>query len=222
MNYSICIPFVNRPDLLDRAVNSIPYFMQSNVIVLDNSPKRIVPADKWDHLEVEIPTVPLTFSQSLNFFTHRAIERNKDVMCFMHSDACAGKGTFEKLLALADPNRRHWGVIFTHYDALAAFNIEAMRDVGDWDVNLPWYYSDNDMYRRMRLAGWQTEDSGLPVEHTPSQTIKSDPELAFLNSVMFPLYGQYYRQRWGGDPGHESFTTPFNRAVSIETGKANA
>ena len=87
----------------------------------------------------------------------------------------------------------------------------ASKEVAEWDANLPWYFSDCDYYRRMRLAGWETQDSGLPVEDSPSQTINADPELAFLNSVTFPLYREYYRKKWGGDNGTETFDRPFNR-----------
>ena len=64
----------------------------------------------------------------------------------------------------------------------------------------------------MRLAGFEIIETGLEVTHhnEASSTIKSDAKRAFLNSVTFPLYAEYYRQKWGGDPGSEQFIQPFN------------
>ena len=207
MNYFIGIPYVNRPDLLNIALNSFPQsaWSEKRILVLDNS-------DEPEASQIRyVPAVPLTFSQSMNFFLRHAIREKCDVFLFMHNDASTDSATIEKLLKLADTKRGHWGVIFTHYDALAAFNMEAMREVGEWDTNLPQYFADNDYYRRVRLAGWETEDTGLPVEHKASSTINADAERAFLNGVTFPLYEEYYKRKWGGKPGQECFITPFDR-----------
>jgi hypothetical protein len=210
VKYLVGIPFVNREDLLKRALNSIPpkCWHDEAILILDNS------ANPHRSQIRYVPAVPLTFAQSMNFFRRQALERECDVLIFMHNDACCEPSVFERLLERATNRAIHWGVIFTNYDALAAFNMAAMKQVGEWDTNLPQYFSDNDYYRRMRLAGWLTEDSGFPVEHTASQTINSDPERAFLNGVTFPLYREYYRKKWGGDGGQETFAMPFNRCPS--------
>ena len=35
--------------------------------------------------------------------------------------------------------QRPWGAAFTNYDTLAAFNMQAVRETGPWDINLPQY-----------------------------------------------------------------------------------
>ncbi|CAM6006565.1 unnamed protein product [Sphagnum balticum] len=135
-----------------------------------------------------------------------------NICIFCHSDAVAGEGVAEKLLEEArnlTAQGRRWGVLWTHYDVLAAFNVVAFENIGGWDTILPQYYSDVDAYRRLLLAGWECIDTGLPVEHKASSTINSDSRLRFLNSVTFPMYGDYYRKKWGGTPGDETFNTPF-------------
>ena len=144
----------------------------------------------------------------------RARNAGARICIFMHSDAVAGPGSCQGLLDRARECSRDglkWGVLFTSYDALAALNVALLDDVGLWDTNLAWYFSDNDYYRRVRLAGYECLETNLPVEHRPSQTIKSDPELRFLNGITFPLYESYYRSKWGGKPGQECFRRPFNR-----------
>ena len=86
-----------------------------------------------------------------------------------------------------------------------------LTERGGWDAEFPWYFSDGSVYHKLRVAGYEFIESGLPVKHEPSQTIKSDSDLAFLNSMTFPLYEYLYSQMWGGSPGKERFKTAFNR-----------
>jgi glycosyltransferase involved in cell wall biosynthesis len=213
-DYYLFIPFVNRPDLLRKAVESVK---ELNPKVVDNSPDRTCASE----VLIERPCQPLTFAQTMNFGLSRAAEDNRKYCLFMHSDASAVNGTGMELLErcrAADDGVNgysahygsKWGGIFTNYDAFVAFNVAACKAIGPWDTNLPQYFADNDYYRRMKLAGYAMLESGLEVNHTPSQTINSDPKLKFLNSVTFPLYRQYYTQKWGGEPGQETFVQPFN------------
>ncbi|MDT7604174.1 MAG: hypothetical protein QOF61_2171, partial [Acidobacteriota bacterium] len=166
------------------------------------------------------PPVSLTFAQTMNLLQREAARRDCDALLFMHNDAEASEGTPEKLLSViaeAHAARRRWGAVFTHYDTFAAFNLEATRVVGEWDAALPQYFSDNDYYRRVRLAGYEIIDTGLPVMHHngASSTVKSEPSRSFLNGVTFPLYGSYYAAKWGGSPGVERFDWAFDGALSI-------
>lgn len=160
------------------------------------------------------PSVPLSWSQSLNFAFRLTEERGGEIMLYMHSDAIAGPGAHLGLVerarkAVRDGER--WGAFFTSSgDVLSAHNLRMWKDIGGLDTTLPMYYSDNDYYGRMTRAGWPIERLDLPVEHIGSQTIHSDPVWDLRNKVTFPLYREYYRQKWGGDPGQETFTVPFN------------
>jgi hypothetical protein len=100
--------------------------------------------------------------------------------------------------------------MFTLYHVLAAYNPRLLTRVGRWDVRLPTYFSDNDYYRRARLAGFEIIETGLEVGHVGSATIRSDGRLDFLKSVTFPMAAQYYQTRWGGPPGAETFAEPFD------------
>lgn len=208
MKYLVGIPYVNRLDLLYRALLSLGW-LRKNALILNNSGADL---EVGMDLIVQWPTVPLSFSQSMNFF--QRIAKHDDILIIMHSDAEAVGDTAQRLLDLAWLQAGKWGVLFTNYDALAAFNMKAVAEVGEWDTNLPQYFSDNDYYRRMRLAGWECRDTGLPVKHEASSTIKADPKLAFINRVTFNLYREYYRAKWGGlddEPGQ--WTKPWNGAL---------
>lgn len=208
------IPYVNRFDLLEKAARSaVCEGVEINIINNSNGASIGIPG--VDFIQRR-PPVPLTFSQTQNWMLSIASgdADYDEFYLFMHSDAEAGEGTVGKLVEMArkaTDGGRKWSVIFTHYDALAVFNTQAFLEISGWDTLFPWYYSDNIAYYKLRLAGYELLESNLPVQHTPSQTINSDPELKFRNSVTFPLFEYMYAQMWGGPPGRETFKTAFNR-----------
>ncbi len=207
--FFIGIPVLNTYTLLRRAIYSIPEKYRENILVLNNGRKPVVEP----LLTVETPLVPYSFSQSMNYFQATAEKEKCPWYMTMHSDAEAEEGTIEKLIERAKAEQSKWGVMFTAYDALAAFNIQAGRGIGPWDVNLPWYLADVDYYRRLELAGWAKLDTSFPVKHNPSQTLKADVKLDKLNGVLYPLARIYYAQKWNGFPGEEKWTRPWNGAL---------
>jgi len=208
----IFIPYVNRPDLLIRAVDSIPVSNEWQAEVINNSGKELPEGVFAGDCN---PNTPLTFAATQNWMIHLAVNAwNAPFYLFMHSDAEAGEGTVQKLVEMADAIAKtgyRWGAIFTAYDALAAYSVDAMRDIGGWDLNLPWYLGDCDCYRRLRIAGYPTLESGLLVKHTPSQTLNSDPYIARRVAFDTPKWRSYYELKWGGPNEHEKFATPFNK-----------
>lgn len=214
-DYAAWIMHVNRIDLLDSAVESAKD-LWDEMIVIDNSPENgeVIGTRYGNTPTVYRPCVPLSCAQSFNFMFRDTVARGSNICLWMHSDAVAGPESCTKLLKVAqqyNSEHRKWGVLFTNYDALAAINAEAALEVGGCDVNLPQYFTDNCLQRRLRFAGYECIDTNLPVEHLGSQTIRSDAQRAFMNSITFPLYRMYYIAKYGGEPGRESFLTPFNR-----------
>lgn len=208
------VPYVNRFDLLEKAVRSaVADGVEINIINNSNGASIGIPG--VDFIQRR-PPVPLTFAQTQNWFLNIA-EGDADYgpfYLFMHSDAEAGEGTVQKLVEMAQKltdEGRKWAVVFTAYDALAAFNTQAFLEIGGWDTELTWYSGDVDVYRRLKLAGYELVDSNLPVHHEPSQTLKADPEIKRKVDLMFPFRQYYYQNKWGGEPGHEKFDTPFGR-----------
>lgn len=214
MNYLLGIPFANREDLLERAIASVKP-LWSHTVIVDNSEIGLDPG-AWP-VRVLPTSVPLTFSQSMNFLRRLACEQSCDALLYMHNDAEAGPGTAERLVAVTSEaltSGRRWGVAFTYYDTLASFSMTMMREVGPWDAVLPQYFADNDYYRRVRLAGYEVIETGLPVAHADggSNTLRSDARRRFVNGVTFPLYERYYAMKWGGTPGRETYLRPFDGA----------
>ncbi len=210
-DYCAFVPVVNRPDLL-RAVVAAVRPLWRNLIIVDNSPDCWVNESDYPEVEVYTPPVPFLFSQTMNWEMEEAARRGKTFCIHMHSDAVIPEGACEALLTYArNIHNTHpkWGVIYTLYDVLAVYNPLVLKDIGGYDTNFPAYFSDNDWYRRLELAGWERFNSGVNIGHHGSQTINSDPYLRHVNSVTFPLYRSYYQQKWGGLPGEETYNHPF-------------
>jgi hypothetical protein len=209
------IPYVNRKDLLEKAVRSaVCDGVEINII--NNSDGASIGIPGVDFIQRR-PPVPLNFSLTQNWMLRIAsgdADYDEDFYLFLHADAEAGEGVVQKMVDFArglTKERRKWAVVFSAYDAFAAFNTQAFLEVGGWDEVFPWYFSDGSVYHKLRVAGYELVESNLPVKHEPSQTIKSDSKRAFLNSMTFPLYEYLYSQMWGGQPSKERFKTPFNR-----------
>ena len=204
--------YVNRPDLLKRSLASFPA-LADDLTIVDNS-SDTVPIGII--ARIFRPPVPLTYTQSCNWMLHDATKRRKDFILHFHSDAVStNPDAVTQLLAQCRRMRiegRRWGCLWTFYDILWAINPVALNDIGGWDTNFSAYFSDNDIKRRLNLAGWETIDTDIQgLNHEGSATINSDPRLQFLNGQTFPLYLQYYRAKWGGGAGEEVYDTPFNR-----------
>jgi len=220
MKYLIGVGYVNRTDLLDRALLSIKPFWP-NTTIIDNSANRELKG-KYSYVKTYEPPVPLSFSQSMNLLQKMAQYEGCDIVMFMHNDAEAHPGVADAFLGkleMLSHLGQKWGVAFTNYHTLVAFNMNAVREVGGWDTTLPRYFADCDYYRRMELAGYPPVHTGLQVTHhnDGSSTIKSDPYLNLLNGVTFPLYMDYYAAKWGGLPGQETYLSPFNLGPNFVT-----
>jgi hypothetical protein len=120
----------------------------------------------------------------------------------MHSDAEAANGGLLALCEEADRLKSQgdrWGVIFTHYDALALFNPEATAHTGCWDESFKWYVSDIDYYNRLRWEGWGHRHFPTACAiHHGSQTIRSMDEVERLAVATDHGWAiRHYRHKWG-------------------------
>ncbi len=210
------IPYLNRADLLDGAVASIPDLWPS-LVVIDQSSEGL---DGVDHPWIDSiagvfrsPLGSMSFAQMMNWAQAEAGERRVKYLVFMHNDAECREPLGPKLLDCAR-TQPHVGVVFTYYDALAVFNVAATRDVGPWDETFRWYFSDNDYYHRMQLRDWQLYNfGGQQVVHHGSQTLHSDSTVAAEVGGSWQWHEAHYRHKWGGSPGRESYLFPYDGNV---------
>jgi hypothetical protein len=101
--------------------------------------------------------------------------------------------------------------------------MKAVREIGYWDAMFFQYTADPEYYHRMKLAGYSIEEFGPGVVHRTgaykegdrqddgSATVRSDPlfnlRTQWRESTGFDK--AYYRLKWGGNPGAETYDRPF-------------
>lgn len=214
----IFIPVVNNFHLLQKAINSVPANLFDEYFIFNNSGNKI-PIDT-KHFKVIDRFGRLTFRQTQNAMREYAIINNFDYYCFMHNDGEIVDDSTQRLIKLADEyiqNNKKWSVIFTNYDVFCAYSTECVTKIGKWGDNL-WpkeqqsgYYLDNDYYRRMHFSSYEVIK--LPntnvIHNEYSNTIKYGKEKALWESQSNKIRN-YYAKKWGGEPGKETYTRPWN------------
>jgi len=93
--------------------------------------------------------------------------------------------------------------IFAQRPALAAI-------VGRYDERFwPGYYEDNDYHYRLKLAGLEPVRVTSAYTHDRSSTLAraEDAEVIRLGAMKSH---EYYIRKWGGAPGEERYTLPFD------------
>jgi hypothetical protein len=101
--------------------------------------------------------------------------------------------------------------------AYAAINRDAIEAVGlldEWSF-FPIYYEDDDYERRCRLGGVEWVEYNGQISHQRSATI-SAPVRERANAVTFPENGRRYAAKWGGPPGSERFSRPWDLPVPLD------
>lgn len=89
------------------------------------------------------------------------------------------------------------------------------QKVGLFDEQFfPAYFEDNDYARRMMLTGlvYRNMVMGAKYEHYTSSTVLSfSPEQKIKHDEQFGGNREKYISKWGGEPEHEQFTTPYGK-----------
>jgi predicted O-methyltransferase YrrM len=202
-HYTAVIPYTNRLDLLERAVAGIERWW-NRTFIIDNSFGRDLDRHPLRNKVKGIitPLARLTCSQSFNTAQEIARANNSDVLFMLHGDADPRTGACERLEKYVQKlfaEKRQWGGVFTHYDVLAAFSIDAVDVIGEWDTAIEQYPVDFDYYHRLRTGGYPLlEAGGDDVGHYLSSTLKRDVFYEWRNKFVVPMNHDYNEQKWAG------------------------
>lgn len=214
--------FVNRPDLLTRALNCFPDLWDDCTIV-DNSAEGAPVLDlAWpkdrdrgrDFPRWWRPPVPLHYSQSINWMLADAQRKQKPLILHFHADALStNPAAVSTLLAAARADLaagKRACCWYTFHDILWAISTVALADIGGCDTRFHDYFCDGDLRVRWERSGWQRVQAEVPgITHEGSATIKSDERRNWENGHTFQHYSALFRAKFGGDPGHEIYDHPY-------------
>ena len=93
---------------------------------------------------------------------------------------------------------------------------DVLERIGLFDEGFrPAYFEDNDYHYRIRLAGARAVRTSLaPYVHFGSRT-QNGPCGPIVTSQAFEANRAYYTGKWGGRPGEETYSTPWNGAQGL-------
>jgi hypothetical protein len=113
-----------------------------------------------------------------------------------------------------DPSR---GLLTTEAFHLIVFARQVFDTIGLFDENFfPAYYEDNDFVRRLELA--DIHSPANPMPKVAMRHCRCATAWHLKNGYAKPDFGRlgdYYRQKWGGDPGHETYERPFGKVLEL-------
>ena len=94
---------------------------------------------------------------------------------------------------------------------------EVYQKVGNFDdMYYPCYCEDMDYFYRAKLKGYKLiNDPKAYHYHFGDQNPSKDPEFETYKAMRFAVVQDYYTHKWGGTPGHETYTKPFNTDIKI-------
>lgn len=207
---SVCIPTYNRFDLLEQAVQKYKDQGVKDIYVMDNSPNHACPLIKDVHI---IRSDRNIISYSWNYFFEYI---HGDLLIANDDVLIEDNAIYE--LEKAIKSSQH-ALLYGNTRVATAFSWFHLRrnvyeQVGKFDEEFkPGYFEDCDYSYRMSLLGhdlYCVEDARF--NHVGSATIKMfTPAQELQREIAFRRCQMRYSAKWGGLPGHERYTTEFNR-----------
>lgn len=211
ISFAIGIATINQYNLLKSFL--LKYNIQfplTDIFIIDNGNQGIKEDKELSgKLEsVYVPQSPLSVAASWNYLC-KAIFQIHTHAFILNDDVWVDKTEYELynyLTLWQDFN------FFVSQKGYCSFVIskKCFKEIGQFDENFKGaYFEDNDYSRRMYLSKVDELRTSFlnPRIYNESSSIKKDQSL----NVNFINNAEYYKSKWGGDRGGESFKTPFNK-----------
>ena len=211
----LAIPTLNRYDLCGELIEHVERTSTKkpdSYLIIDNG-GAFEPPDLGDRLVVYRPGRNIGVSASWNYALRNAHPSKHVVIA---NDDYMLEAT--ELALLFDCVEAHRGTP-VHARAegyrLFAQSPETAMEVGYYDERFwPAYHEDQDYEYRLKLAGVKRVDVARPSGQEGSQTLAAaDDELRHTIQVGLSRNYRYYCRKWGGAPGEERFTKPFEDSI---------
>lgn len=213
------IPTLNRFDLLVPCVasayaGSVP---PDRVLIIDNSGGACPPIANAEIITGRQP-------QSVARAWNDAVSRAGTDLILSNDDIAFAPDTIAQLLAVAaaQPRAGIVSAIAGQRFSLFWLRYAAFLDVGPFDEQFwPAYFEDNDYHRRLALAGWASPVAPSLVGHVTSATLAAArPAEQAAHHDRFRANRRRYLAKWGGLPGEETFTAPYDGATLYDLARS--
>ena len=203
------IPILNRPELLWRMLRSIDVPV-GEIIVIDNGDCIHEVPDGVPSFTHVWPGYNMGVAASWNHIIK--MRPRAPWWAIFNFDLTMAEGDCERLITTMDETG---GLVLLA--GMSAFGLDhaTVRKAGWFDENfVPAYFEDDDYKHRCRLADITVTSLPWGAAHEISATMRASDHLQRQNFYTFPLNRDYFRQKWGGSPYREVFTTPFDAGGS--------
>lgn len=202
MSYFIVLPSIH-PPYLDQCVDGMHEDLRRHLLIVNNAPP-------WTNLGV---------AASWNLGARQVLKEQRDWLIVCSAATRFGSAGGRDFVDALDAHRDAWvvepagqvPVVGWHFLAWSRVNV--LERVGLFDENYwPAYGEDQDISFRILQAA---NEDGAPPDFWPKVNI--DASLAMVNHGVQlagvewdqPKLWRYYRKKWGGSFGRETFTRPF-------------
>lgn len=200
--------------IVDNSAGKFTEYLQENSILFD------------DTVIINTPPSNLGVAAAWNYILEAVNHSIPDALTIIvNDDVIFNETTIQCMVdkALVDSiNNGEYDIMYatggeTAINAFSLFAVHAptfLKVLGRFDETIwPAYFDDNDMHQRMKLLGLEiTHIEGCTADHGDgSATIKSyDVDEINMHHHQFRRNQHYFMLKWGGMPGEEVFTVPFN------------
>lgn len=221
---ALVIPAVSRFDMLEANLAAIDYPV-ARLVIIENSltgytytPPEGSPIQRVDHIR---PILGIGVTGGFNAGVMQTPEAPWWLLS--STDIGYGPGDLEAIATLMDEDDAAAVVTGTRDDerllrgAYMAINRACVDAIGLYDEWAFWpcYFEDDDWIRRCELGDVDWIEYDGRIAHDRSITIRSDPVAAARNAQTFPECRRRYVEKWGGEPGRETFDSPYGLAVPL-------
>ena len=201
---SLCIPTLNRFDLLARCVASARSgtVAPDRVLVIDNSGGQCPAIDGAD---IVLGRQPQSVAKAWN---DAARTIGGDYLILSNDDIRFAPDTIERLIAVDRLNPRAGIVSAIEGQRFSLFLLRwtCYVDVGPFDEAFEGaYFEDNDYHHRLLLMGWESPVAISAVGHVGSATVKAmDGRQLAEKHQTYAANEAYYLKKWGNLPHDEA------------------
>ena len=218
---AVGIPAVAAHGYLDRCVRSVQAQegVAPDILIVRNGPAVDLVCRYWEAqgLAVHRPRHNLGVAGAWNAACRWAWLRGHDAVVLLNDDLeLTDPAILARFREAVDAEPRGLYFLTGRGFGAACVSRVVWDELGPFDEGFwPAYHEDNDMHRRASLAGIPWRDVAGHSEHFGSAAIRTDRGLEALNQLTFPLTQQRYVAKWGGLPGDERFSRPFDGGTEL-------
>ena len=207
---NLCVPTLNRYDLLEKLIQSalngtVP---PDNVYIVDNG-GRLETTNDFIHIKKF--GINVGVAKGWNWL----ITNSKENRIISNDDIEFYPDTIASLLDCDDDFVYTQGIEQVNMFSLFKINDNLINKIGLFDEDISpnyAYFEDNDYAYRMKLAGIGATSVDCRAKHLGSMTLKAYNKNAMEDHHRRFSYARAnYIHKWGGEPGKETFTTPYGR-----------